>query len=94
MATNALQVSTLGRYAKDGAYAVDKARAVKLQFYAGRCEAEGLPYIPLAMDTFGGWHPQALQDLCRICVLTLLCLIDKLQIDHIPQSILKLMLQK
>ena len=40
--------------------------AAKLRFYAEKCEAEGLAYIPLAVDTFGGWHPQALQVISRL----------------------------
>ena len=57
-ATNSLQAATLEGCAEDGAFAVDRAVATKLRKYADRCEAEGLVYIPLAINTFGGWHPR------------------------------------
>ena len=41
----------------DGVYMVDHAVARKL---VSR-EAEGLEFIPLAVGTFGGWHPHARQ---------------------------------
>ena len=50
------------------AFAVDSAVATKLRNYVERCEAEGLVYIPLAIDTFGGWHPQALQVISRLAL--------------------------
>ena len=59
--TNALQAATLEGCAEDVAFAVDRAVATKFCKYMERCEAEGLVYIPLAIETFGGWHPQALQ---------------------------------
>ena len=35
--------------------------SAKLWNYVDRCKAEGLAYIPLAINTFGWWHPMALQ---------------------------------
>ena len=67
-ATNALQAATLEGCAEDGSFAVDRAVATKLRHYADRCEAEGLAYIPLAIDTFGGWHPLALQTIGRLAL--------------------------
>ena len=59
MATNnALQVGTLERWAKDGAYALDQVMARSLRYYM---ETEGLMYNSLAGDKFRGWHPQDLQ---------------------------------
>ena len=32
----------------------------KLAQYAERCGLEGLAFLPMAVDTFGGWHEEAL----------------------------------
>ena len=34
--------------------------------YQERCSAEGLEFTPMAVDTFGGWHPAALQTLSKL----------------------------
>ena len=31
-----------------------------------RCLAEGLVYVPMAIDTFGGWHQLALETIGRL----------------------------
>ena len=66
IATNALQAATVVGCATDGAFAVEHAHDAKLRKYAARCEANGLAFIPLAVDTFGGWHPQALEVIGRL----------------------------
>ena len=65
-ATNALQAATVAGCAEDGAYAVNEAVARKERKYGARCQAEGLAYVPLAVDTFGGWHPLALKTINRL----------------------------
>ena len=42
------------------------AHAAKLRKYSERCLAEGLDFIPLAVDTLGGWHPKALEVITRL----------------------------
>ena len=37
-----------------------------LRFYAARCQAESLAYVPVAIDTFGGWHSLALETINRL----------------------------
>ena len=49
-----------------GAFAVEMAHARKLHTYVPRCEARGLALIPLAVDTFGRWHPTALKGILRL----------------------------
>ena len=39
---------------------MEQAHTRKMAFYAARCEAEGLAFLPLVVDTFGGWHLEAL----------------------------------
>ena len=46
--------------------AVNEAVARKLRKYEARCSAEGLAYIPMAIDTFGGWHQLALETIGRL----------------------------
>ena len=33
-----------------------------------RCQAEGLAYVPMAVDTLGGWHPLALDTINRLAL--------------------------
>ena len=33
---------------------------IKMSKYDERCTAEGITFIPLAVDSFGGWHGAAL----------------------------------
>ena len=67
-ATNALQAATVAGCAEDGAHAVNEAVARKLRKYEARCSAEGLAYVPLVVDTFGGWHPLALETIGRLAL--------------------------
>ena len=50
----------------DEAFYVEMAHAQKLYTYVPRCEARGLALIPLAVDTFGRWHPMALKGILRL----------------------------
>ena len=50
----------------DGAFAMEMAHAGKLHTYVPRCEARGLTLIPLAVDTFGLWHPTVLKGILRL----------------------------
>ena len=38
----------------------------KVRFYAARCEAQNLAYVPVAIDTFGGWHSLALETINKL----------------------------
>ena len=31
-----------------------------------RCTAEGMEFVPLALDTFGGWHKVVLETLAKL----------------------------
>ena len=65
-ATNALQAATVAGCAEDGAYAVKEVVSRKQRKYAASCEAEGLIYVPVAIDTFGSWHSLALETIGRL----------------------------
>ena len=34
--------------------------------YSERCEAEGIVFIPLVVDTFGGWHKDSLEVITKL----------------------------
>ena len=53
---NALQSSLVDRVAMDGGHAVAHSHSAKGRKYEARCEAEGMEFLPLGLDTFGGWH--------------------------------------
>ena len=40
----------------DGVFAVQKVHDWKLGKNADRCLQEGLAFMSMAVDTFGGWH--------------------------------------
>ena len=48
-----------------GSCAVDHAHKVKLRKYEERCAVEGITFIPIAVDTLGGWHPTALETITK-----------------------------
>ena len=50
----------------DWAFAMEMAHARKLHTYVPRCEARGRALIPLAVDTFGRWHPMALKGILHL----------------------------
>ena len=50
-------------YGKSG---VRHAYNAKIGKYDERCAAEGIAYVPLAVDTFGGWHGAALDVLSKL----------------------------
>ena len=54
------------RAANDGESAVEHAHRGKMRKYEERCAAEGLVFVPLAVDTFGGWHCSALPILAKL----------------------------
>ena len=52
--------------AEDGASAVNHAHDGKVRKYGVRCTAENLVFAPLAVDSFGGWHKEALELLSKL----------------------------
>ena len=47
--------------AADGAFAMEMANALKLRAYPARCQAQGLAFIPLTVNTSGAGTPQPLK---------------------------------
>ena len=63
---NPLQAALVKKTAQDGGSAVEHAHRGKIRKYGERCAAEGLVFVPLAVDTLGGWHPSALAILAML----------------------------
>ena len=52
--------------ALDGESGVRHAFNAKMAKYDDRCAAEGICFIPLAVDTFGGWQGAALDVIAKL----------------------------
>ena len=63
---NALQTALVHQIPKRGGKAVTHAHYAKIKKYQERCSKEGLEFVAMAVDTFGGWHPAALQILSKL----------------------------
>ena len=46
--------------------AVEHADNEKLREFKERCAAEGIAFVPFALDTLSGWHPSALSIIVKI----------------------------
>ena len=63
---NPLQTALVTRASQDGNSAVEHAHMGKARKYEERCAREGITFIPLAVDTLGGWHSTALETITRL----------------------------
>ena len=54
------------RCAEDGAKAVEARFEEEMRTYHNRCETEGIVFLPLVVDTFGGWHEKALAAISKL----------------------------
>ena len=63
---NPLQDALVARASQDGSSAVESAHRGKARKYEVRCAREGITFIPMAVDTLGGWHPVALETITRL----------------------------
>ena len=63
---NPLQQALLARASEEGDSAVEHAHKAKLRKYEERCDAEAITFLPLAVDTFGGWHKVGLATITKL----------------------------
>ena len=63
---NSLQSSLVSRVAEEGSHAVNYAYKNKQNKYQDRCNAEGLKFVPLAVDTFSSWQKDSLSNLKKL----------------------------
>lgn len=59
-------LTALTAASEDGSSAVEHAHQLNLRKYGERCEGEGMSFLPLAVDTLGGWHPEALDVIIKL----------------------------
>ena len=63
---NPLQQALVEQVARDGNCGVQHSFNTKVRKYSERCEAEGLAFVPIIVDTFGGWHKDSLDALNKL----------------------------
>ena len=63
---NPLQAALVARVATEGKAGVMKAHNDKIRKYSIRCEAEGIAFLPIAVDTLGGFHEEGLATLSKL----------------------------
>ena len=63
---NPLQAALVAKVAQEGSAGVVKAHQDKLRKYWSRCEAEGIAFLPVAVDTLGGFHREGLSTLTKL----------------------------
>ena len=61
-----LQSALVDRCATDHSAALDHAHNRKMASAFQACADVGVSFFPLAVETFGGWHPKAVTHLTRI----------------------------
>ena len=58
--TNACQSTLVTGCATNGAHAVEHANDLNTRKYEERCQAKGLEFMPIVVNTLGSGHPKAL----------------------------------
>ena len=61
-----LQLNMVDRSAQNHSTALDTAYRRKMASAFQPCADVNVAFIPLAVETFGGWHPEAINQLTRI----------------------------
>ena len=62
----ALQQQLAGQVASEEENGVQHTFNIKVGKYSERCEAEGIVFIPLVVDRFGGWHKDSLEVITKL----------------------------
>jgi hypothetical protein len=64
--TSPLQKALVKRAGKEGGVATKKAYEDKMRKYGEACRINGMEMSPMAVDTFGAWHPKSAMQLKRL----------------------------
>ena len=64
--THPLQRATVTRAATTPGHAADKAYSRKMRAAGEECRQQGIVFIPLAVETLGGWHKVAEGELRKL----------------------------
>ena len=74
---NPLQQALVEQVARDGNCGVQHSFNTKVRKYSERCGAEGLAFVPIIVDTFGGWHKDSLDALSKLGTWEASCTPDR-----------------
>ena len=61
-----LQATLIHKAAEEGGHALKHAYERKFRQVGQECEAQGLKFCPLPVETLGGWHPKAITLLSKL----------------------------
>ena len=61
-----LQPGVIDREAQESGYALQYAWDRKMRSAYDACNAQRISFIPLPVETFGGWHPVAIRHISRL----------------------------
>jgi hypothetical protein len=61
--------STVVHAAQERGYAASSMEASKLALYSERCAANNLLFLPIVLESYGGFGPSAVISLCRLARL-------------------------
>jgi hypothetical protein len=64
--TSPLQAAQVRREAEQAGAAIEARKKSKLNQYFKQCQAVGIEFVPLIVETLGGWDPEAVNHLIRI----------------------------
>ena len=64
--TPPIKVPTMPGAASAAGFALDHAHKGKLDGAEEACRRQGLAFLPLVAETFGGWHPSAQRELKKL----------------------------
>lgn len=64
--THPLQRATVARAAAQPGYAAEEAHRRKMVDSAEDCRREGIVFLPLAVESLGGWHPAAVRQVDKL----------------------------
>ena len=61
-----MQSAVIDREAQESGYALQYAWERKMQRAFDACNTHRISFIPLPVETFGGWHPVAVRHISRL----------------------------
>ena len=61
-----LQSAVIDREAREPGYALQYAWDRKMRGAYNACKAQRISFVPLPVETFGGWHPVASRHIARL----------------------------
>ena len=66
MVVSTLQAQLVKKASEEVGSAADKRHKEKLSRYFENCAQEGIQFLPVVIETLGGWHPEAVNVLSKL----------------------------